>query len=88
MWSAAWEVLETELAKVSDTDLQGKVSIRGVPFFVHEALCRALAHIGYHVGQIVVLARMLTESDWRWITIPKGKSEEYNQNPTKEKKMN
>ena len=78
MWSDGWHILETELAKLTDADLQSQVVIRGVPLSVHAALCRAVAHTAYHVGQIVVLARMLTETDWHWISIPKGKSEEYN----------
>lgn len=40
---------------------------------VHRALTRSLAHICYHVGQIVLLARMHAGSDWRWLSIPKKK---------------
>ena len=86
MWSAGWALLESELAKLSDADLQKEVFIRGQAWTVHDALCRSLAHVSYHVGQIVLLARIATRNNWQWITIPKGKSKEYNQNPTKERK--
>jgi hypothetical protein len=85
MWARGWEVLEAELAALTDEDLQKEVRIRGTPFTVHEALCRSLAHVSYHVGQMVTLARIQTEGDWKWISVPKGKSKEYNQNPTMEK---
>jgi hypothetical protein len=86
MWADGWNLLESELAKLTDDDLQKQVFIRGQAWTVHDALCRSLAHVSYHVGQIVLMARIATRTDWQWITIPKGKSKEYNQNPTKERK--
>ena len=74
MWAAGWDVLEKELATLTDADLESKVTIRGIPLTVHEALCRASAHIAYHVGQVVLLARMHAQADWRWISLPKAKS--------------
>jgi len=85
MWAEGWDVLETELSRLSDEHLQQHVNIRGQAWTVHDALCRSLAHVSYHVGQIVLLARILNGGDWQWISIPKGKSREYNLNPTKEK---
>lgn len=87
MWKAGWDVVTRELAAVKDADMDKTVTIRGVPFSVHEALSRLVSHVAYHVGQIVVLARMAAEGEWHWITIPKGQSESYNQNPTKEKRL-
>jgi uncharacterized damage-inducible protein DinB len=86
LWEAGWSVLERELARLSDGDLEGRVTIRGQAFTVHEALSRSLAHTAYHVGQIVLLARILKGNDWEWISIPRGQSKQYNQNPTMEKK--
>jgi uncharacterized damage-inducible protein DinB len=85
MWVKGWDVVESQLSALSDEDLQKHVYIRGNPLTVHEALCRSLAHISYHVGQIVLLARIYTEGNWKWISIPKGESIKYNQSPTKEK---
>ena len=86
MWAEGWGLLESELSKVSDEQLQQHVYIRGQAWTIHDALCRSLAHVSYHVGQIVLLARISNDGNWQWITIPKGKSREYNMNPTKEKK--
>jgi uncharacterized damage-inducible protein DinB len=88
MWGAGWEVLERQLAGMTDEELSRPVLIRGKTMTVHEALCRSLAHMATHVGQIVLLARILATDEWRWITIPKGKSREYNVNPTLEKRPN
>jgi len=86
VWDAGWDELAVELSKLRDEHLQQKVYIRGQGWTVHEALCRSLAHVSYHVGQIVFLARLLNDGKWEWISIPKGGSREYNENPTKEKK--
>jgi hypothetical protein len=85
-WNAGWSVLEQALEDLGEDDLQSTVKIRGQVHTVHEALCRSLSHAAMHVGQIVLLARILATEEWKWITIPKGKSQEYNQNPTLEKR--
>ncbi len=85
-WDKGWQVLNNELANLGEADLEKRVSNRGVPFTVHEALARSVTHVAYHVGQMVILARLLTGEDWKWISIPPGKTNEYNRNPTQEKK--
>ena len=40
---------------------------------------RPLAHCGYHVGQIILIARILAGDNWRTITIPRGGSAGFNQ---------
>ncbi|HKY06165.1 MAG TPA: DinB family protein [Blastocatellia bacterium] len=86
MWEEGWHALEAALAELSDDDLQKQVIIRGHSLTVDEALARSVAHAAYHVGQIVLLARILAGDNWQWISIPKGKSQEYLLNPTREKK--
>lgn len=86
LWAQGWHVLESELALLTDADLGKQVTIRGQAFTVHEALARSIAHIAYHIGQIILLARLQASGAWQWISVPKGKSAEYNQNPTMEKR--
>jgi uncharacterized damage-inducible protein DinB len=86
LWESGWQVLESELAKLSDEDLSREVTIRGQALTVHQALLRSLAHVSNHVGQIILLARMQAQENWDWISIPRGKSADYNQNPTMEKR--
>lgn len=86
MWAEGWDVVLRELSPLTDDDLARKVTIRGQEFTVHEALARSIAHISYHVGQIVLLARMLADGEWKWISIPRGGSSQYNRNPTMEKR--
>jgi hypothetical protein len=84
-WNEGWDVLFDALAPLNDADLARIVTIRGEKFLVYEALLRLLPHTSYHVGQIVYLVKMFRGADWDCLTIPLGKSEEYNRNPSHEK---
>ena len=85
MWARAWTILESQLGALEDADLRKTVTIRGHSLTVSEALCRSLAHTASHVGQIVLLAKVLSGENWKSLTIPKGTSGKYNQNPALEK---
>lgn len=85
VWDKGWNTLDENISPLSDDALDTVVAIRGVPLTVHAALTRSLSHIANHCGQIIILARILASAEWQWITIPKGKSREYNANPIHEK---
>ena len=40
---------------------------------------RSLSHTCYHVGQIILIARILAGDNWTTITIPRGASASFNQ---------
>ena len=84
-WERGWQVLFGTLAELTDDDLDAPITIRSVPFRVDEALLRSLAHLAYHVGQIVLLARSFRGDEWEYLSIPPGHSEAYNRNPVLEK---
>jgi hypothetical protein len=85
VWKKGWDVVESEVGKLSDDDLTRTITIRGTASTVHEALCRSIAHTSMHVGQIILLARMYATGEWQTLSIPKGKSQDYNKNPVFEK---
>jgi hypothetical protein len=84
-WEEGWSTLFAALAPLGDADLARTVRIRGEALSVVEALHRSLAHASYHVGQIVSVARSLRGEAWTYLSIPPGKSEDYNRQPTLEK---
>jgi hypothetical protein len=84
-WKTGFDLVASELAKLTDDDLERVVTIRSQELTVHAALCRSVAHVAMHVGQIILLARILASGEWQWISIPKGQSQQYNQNATLEK---
>jgi uncharacterized damage-inducible protein DinB len=77
-WEQGWSALLGALDELSDADLNRTVTIREKPLRVDEALHRSLAHLTYHVGQIVYLAKSLRGKDWKYLSIPPGQSETYN----------
>jgi hypothetical protein len=83
-WEAAWATVLGEVSKLTDADLAQTVTVRQQPLRIDEALHRSLAHAAYHVGQIVYLAKEMRGEGWRTLSIPKGKSEEYNRTATRE----
>lgn len=86
-WDESWSTLFHEIGSLQDSDLGKVIRIRGTEFTVSEALQRSLAHTSYHVGQIVLMARIHVGRDWKSLSIPRGKSQEYNSNPTKERQF-
>jgi hypothetical protein len=84
-WEGGWQEALTSLGSLTDEQMTRPVVIRGVELSVVEALHRSVTHVSYHVGQIVLLARRIRGSQWKFLSIPPGRSAEYNANPTLEK---
>jgi hypothetical protein len=78
-WNAGWQCLFDTLESLTPSDLNRTVLIRGEPHSVPLAIQRSLAHCGYHVGQIILIARILAGENWSTITIPRGASADFNQ---------
>jgi uncharacterized damage-inducible protein DinB len=85
-WQRCWPVLDQALDSLTAADLSKTVSIRGKALTVHEALLQAAAHVAHHVGQIVLLARIGSEGEWKWISIPKRMSQPNNPQTSSAKK--
>jgi hypothetical protein len=73
-WNGGWNALFGALDGLTDDHLRNTVTIRGQSFEVHDALHRALAHISYHVGQLVYLAKSIRGESWSCLSIPIGGS--------------
>ncbi len=77
LWDDGWRRLFEALEPLSEGDLKRTVTIRGEPHSVMQAINRQLAHYASHIGQIVFLAKHLQHSNWKSLSIPRGKSAEY-----------
>lgn len=78
-WDSGWQRLFDSMSSLSSDDLAKTVTIRGEPHSVPLAIQRSLAHSAYHVGQIMLIARILAGDHWTTITIPRGASANFNQ---------
>lgn len=79
MWEEGWRCTFDALSQLREGDLLRTVTIRGEPMTAVSAIARQLAHYAQHVGQILLLAKHIKGPDWKWLTIPPGESEQYNQ---------
>jgi hypothetical protein len=76
-WDEGWGMVFAAIEPLGEEDLGRVVTIRGEPHTVLQAVNRQLSHYSYHVGQIVLLARHFAGPGWRSLSIPKGKSREF-----------
>ncbi|HTL82088.1 MAG TPA: DUF1572 family protein [Bacteroidia bacterium] len=77
-WNEGWNCVFTTLDSLTESDLEKIILIRGEGQTVTDALTRQVAHYAYHVGQIVYVGKLLKDTEWKTLSIAKGKSEEYN----------
>lgn len=85
-WEEGWAVVLSALDSLQPDDLMRTIYIRQEPHTVVQALNRALAHYAFHLGQIVFLAKHLRSSDWKTLSVPRGKSEEFNRMSLEERR--
>ena len=78
VWDKGWECFLDALNGLQAEQLSQIIYIRNEGHTVIEAINRQLAHYPYHIGQIVFYAKMLKNSEWTSLSIPKNKSNSYN----------
>jgi hypothetical protein len=76
-WEEGWAYVFAAIDPLNPEDVMRIVTIRGEPHTVLQAINRQIAHYAQHIGQIVFLAKHLRSSEWKTLSIPRGKSEEY-----------
>jgi hypothetical protein len=78
-WNEGWNCLFDALESISEDKLGATIYIRNQEHTVMEAVNRQLAHYPYHIGQIVLIGKMVCNEQWTSLSIPRGKSKEFNQ---------
>jgi hypothetical protein len=79
LWDKGWKCYLDAIESLKEDDLTKTVTIRQEPMSVIDALIRQLAHYPYHIGQIIYVARLIKNENWKNLSIPKGASQAYNQ---------
>jgi uncharacterized damage-inducible protein DinB len=78
LWEQGWQCVFTSLEPLSEEDLGRTVTIRGETHSVMQAINRQIAHYSYHCGQIVLLAKHFKHNEWQSLSVPRGRSSEFN----------
>lgn len=77
-WNEGWACVFNALDSINESNFDTTIYIRNMGHTIPEAVNRQLAHYAYHIGQIVYIGRMIKDKEWQSLSIPKGKSKEYN----------
>lgn len=78
IWSEGWDCLFNAINQLTENDLEKEILIRNETHSVVDAINRQLSHYAYHIGQIVFIGKMIKNEEWKSLSIPKGKTKEYN----------
>ena len=78
LWNKGWDCFLDTVKSLNENDLLKTITIRSEQLHVIDALNRQMAHYPYHVGQIVYIGKMIKKEQWKSLSIPKGKSDEFN----------
>ncbi|MFZ1694492.1 MAG: DUF1572 family protein [Flavobacteriales bacterium] len=79
-WNKGWDCLLAAIDPLTPADLERTVRIRTEPHSVAQAIARQLAHVPYHVGQIVLLAKLIKGESFQSLSIPRGGTAAFNRN--------
>jgi predicted GNAT family acetyltransferase len=85
-WEEGWAIVFSAMESLKPEDVMKTVSIRQEVHTVLQAINRQIAHYAHHIGQVVFLAKHLQSANWKSLSIPRGKSEEYNRQSPVERK--
>lgn len=78
LWEDGWRCLFEALEPLTENDMGRTVTIRGEAHSVMQTINRQMAHYAYHCGQIVFLAKHLKSGEWHSLSIPRGRSADFN----------
>jgi hypothetical protein len=77
-WEDGWRRAFDALAPLTDVELQDTVFIREEPHTIYNAIVRQIVHYAGHAYQILFIAKHLKGPAWSTLSIPRGRSEEFN----------
>ncbi len=76
-WEEGWALTLDAIGGLESGDLMKTVKIRGEPHTVLEAINRQVSHYASHIGQITLLAKHAAGAAWKSLSIPRGRSRDF-----------
>ncbi|PWI57110.1 DUF1572 family protein [Sulfoacidibacillus thermotolerans] len=74
LWNMGWKITFAAIEALTPADLIKTVYIRQEPHTVIQAIERQISHYSNHVGQIIYIGKLLTNTAWKTLTIPRNRS--------------
>ncbi len=82
-WEKGWHCLFGSLELINSDNFDSEIKIRNEAHTIFEAIHRQLTHYANHVGQLVFIGKMIKGNKWISLSIPKGKSADFNNKKSK-----
>lgn len=70
-WQKGWQVVFKTLQELTDENLSQIITIRQEEMSVIDAIQRQVDHYGYHIGQIIYIAKFIKDEQWQNLSIAK-----------------
>jgi Protein of unknown function (DUF1572) len=86
-WEESFQIIFDNIASLKPEDFVQIVPIRGEPHTILQAINRSLMHTAYHIGQLLYVGKHLRGAEWTMLSIPKGKSAEFNAMKPEDRKV-
>ena len=77
-WESGWQCCLDSINSLKEDDLTKTIYIRSEPLIALDAINRQLTHLPYHVGQIIYVAKIITNTRWNSLSIKRGESQQFN----------
>jgi hypothetical protein len=78
IWEEGWKLLFNTIENLKAENLLKTVTLRQQPLSALQAIQTEVAHISYHVGQILYIGKQIKDKDWMILSIPKKRSGDRN----------
>ena len=78
LWEEGWQLVFSTIEPLREDDLIKIIYIRNKPHSVIAAINRQLTHYASHVGQIILLGKIIKSSEWQTLSIPRNQSAAFN----------
>ncbi len=72
-WDSGWQLLFQTLESLEETDLHKTVTLRKQKISAFSAIQTEIAHISYHLGQILYIGKQIKDKEWTILSIAKTK---------------
>jgi len=77
-WEEGWNCVFSALNQINTKNFHTPIFIRNQKHTIFEACNRQMMHYAYHIGQIVMIGKMIKGKDWKSLSVPRGKSQRFN----------
>lgn len=73
-WDSGWQLLFQTVDSLVEADLHKTVTLRSQQITAFSAIQTEIAHISYHLGQILYIGKQIKDKEWTILSIAKTKS--------------